>query len=154
MKNSLPRSCSGFTLIEVLTVVAIVAIISAIAIPNYIEWSRAAKLRSAVNDLTSDLAMARLRAIKGGAPVKVTFTTDGYMVFIDDNDNHVWDSGEPLLRNKQYPAGVIMSGCTFTADRAIFQRTGASKAGEITLSRGTNQQNTIFVNAVGRIRVQ
>lgn len=144
----------GFTLIELMIVIAIMAIMAGIAIPNFIEWLRAAGLRGATNDLTSDLAMARLRAIKSGISVKVIFSTDGYMVFIDSNNNNVLDSEEVLLRNKQYPAGITMSNTTFTSSRAIFHKTGATSAGTIRLSRNGNEQINIIINFVGRIRVK
>ncbi len=154
MGNKAYISYKGFTLIEIMIAIAIMAIIAGIAIPNYIEWSMGARLRSAVNDLSSDLAMARLRAIKSSAKVGVIFAADGYQVFIDDNDNNTLDSGEVILRSKQYPAGVSMSGTTFASSRALFHRTGASSAGTVMLSRGGNQQINIVVNAVGRIRVE
>ncbi len=154
MKNKCFGNFKGFTLIELMIVIAITAIMAGIAIPNYMEWSRAARLRSAINDLTSDMAMARLREIKSSTKVWVIFGTDGYQVFIDDNANNALDSGEVILRNKQYPAGVTMSSTTFTSNRALFHRTGASSAGTVTLSRGGNQQGDIVVNAVGRVRVE
>ena len=144
----------GFTFIELMIVIAIMAIMAGIAIPNSIEWLRAARLRGVTNDLASDLAMARLRAIKSSMPVKVIFSTDGYMVFIDSNNNNVLDSEEVLLRNKQYPAGITMSNTTFTSSRAIFHKTGATSAGTIRLSRNGNEQINIIINLVGRIRVE
>jgi type IV fimbrial biogenesis protein FimT len=131
-----------------MTAIAIMAIMAGIAIPNYMEWSRAARLRSATSDLTSDLAMARLHAIKNSNSVKSLFSNGGYMIFIDSNNNNALDSGEVLLRNKQYPAGITGNSPTIN-----FHRTGASSGGTATLSRGGNQQINIIVNLVGRIRV-
>jgi type IV pilus assembly protein PilE len=46
------RSSSGFTLIEIMVTVAIVAILSAIAIPSYSEYVRRARITEAVSMLS------------------------------------------------------------------------------------------------------
>jgi type IV pilus assembly protein PilE len=51
------RKLKGFTLIEVMIVVAIVAILSAIAIPSYTEYIQ----RSRITDATSALSSMRLK---------------------------------------------------------------------------------------------
>ena len=58
--HRLPRSNTGFTLIELMIVVAIVAIIAAVALPSYQDYV----LRGKITEATSGLSELRLRAEK------------------------------------------------------------------------------------------
>ena len=153
------QSRDGFTLIELMTVLAITTILSALAIPNLIAWRDSAKLNSAARTLMSDLSLARITAIKsynpGGVGVRVLFSNSGYTVFIDDDKNNTVDTGEEVIRHADYPAGVTMIVCTFTGNRTLFVRTGwVSPAGTVTLSRGRGSLMNVVVSSVGRIRVE
>ena len=153
------RSDDGFSLMELMTVMAITTILSVIAIPNFIAWRDSAKLNSAARTLLSDLSLARITAIKsynpGGVGVRVLFSNSGYTVFIDADKNNTVDTGEEVIRNADYPAGVTMSACTFTGNRTVFYRTGAvSSAGSVFLTRGSGPQMKVVVSLVGRIRVE
>jgi len=59
-KNATLRSASGFTLIEIMIAVVVVAILTAIALPSYTDYMRRAKIAEA----TSSLSDLRLRAEK------------------------------------------------------------------------------------------
>lgn len=106
----------GFSIIEVLVIVAITAILAAIAIPAYNSFIGNARMRTISNEFISALNLARSEAMKRGMEVTVckkasessctTVTTDswdkGWLVFVDINDpTGTWgtvNSGDEILR--------------------------------------------------------
>jgi type IV fimbrial biogenesis protein FimT len=67
------RPCArGFTLVELLTVITMVAIGTALALPSMRGVLIDQRLRATATDLMSSLLMARSEAIKRGAQVRVT----------------------------------------------------------------------------------
>ncbi len=81
----------GFSLIETLVVIAIVAITMAIAIPSFGSMMQKNRLSSAASALQVSLSLARSEAIKRGIDARVTVTantaagvwTNGWTVFLD-----------------------------------------------------------------------
>jgi len=84
---------SGFTLIELMVTIAIIAIVSAIAIPGYMSWLPNYRLRSAVLDLEGNIQWTRLQAIKRNQTWAVLFDqpNDIYYVCSDPGVNGLWD---------------------------------------------------------------
>lgn len=64
----------GFTLIEVLIVVAIMGIAGLIALPNYLVWQSRSELRQAVTEVQNQLLLARMAALSRNAPVTVAIS--------------------------------------------------------------------------------
>lgn len=102
-KNSTRRSrtgdffsrCSGFSLLEIMIAMAILLILSALAVPTF-NVIRAAKLRQAGSNYAGLLQNARITAIQNDAYYAVATTTSGYaqQAFIDLNANGALDKGE------------------------------------------------------------
>jgi prepilin-type N-terminal cleavage/methylation domain-containing protein len=68
---------AGFTLIELVMVVAMIAVLSVIAAPSLRDVIRNARMTSLANDLLTDLSIARAEAVKRGAPTAICTSNNG-----------------------------------------------------------------------------
>ena len=70
-------SVGAFTLVELLVVMAIIAILASVGLPALRGIGKGNRMSGAVRQVMDDLALARLRAISSRSPV--------YMVFVPTN---------------------------------------------------------------------
>jgi len=69
------RNKAGFSMLELMIVVGIIAILSAIVTPNLIGWYHHQGLRSAVVELQSNLQLTKLAAVKQNQNCSVDINT-------------------------------------------------------------------------------
>ena len=65
------NTIKGYSLLEMMVVMAIIGVLVAVAIPNFITWNQKQKLKSNVANLAGTLAFARMTAINQNTPVVV-----------------------------------------------------------------------------------
>lgn len=70
-------SARGFTLIELMIVVAVVAVLAVVAVPGLREFVQNNRLAAQSNEFLTSLALARSEALKRGQPVSVCHSADG-----------------------------------------------------------------------------
>jgi type IV fimbrial biogenesis protein FimT len=107
---------AGFTLLELLVAMSIVAVVSAIAIPSFSYINNQRITQSQVDNLQRALAMARQTAIATNRPTIICPSGDGascgdqdmwsrgYMIYQDSNRNDTYDSSTDRLL--EYIPGV------------------------------------------------
>lgn len=118
------KRISGFTLIEVLTVITIAAILMALGVPSYQYITNTNRISGEVNGLLGDMQYARSEAIKEGQNVTVcasnnaticsgsTAWQSGWIVFSDANADHAVNGNDVILRaQRAFPLND-----TFSAD--------------------------------------
>lgn len=100
--NTQARTASGFSLIELLVTVALIAILMALGVPSFTTFQRNSELTSRANSLLASMNAARGEAMKRGrdavvAPLDGANWSSGAIAFVDINNNLTYDSATDIL---------------------------------------------------------
>lgn len=87
------RSTSGYSLAELLVVVAIIGILSLVSVPAFMNYRNSTKLKSSMRQFVADLRVARQRAITENHPTMISFRTGSGRVTYRDFDGSVASDG-------------------------------------------------------------
>ncbi|HUS18865.1 MAG TPA: prepilin-type N-terminal cleavage/methylation domain-containing protein [Terriglobales bacterium] len=89
----------GFSLIELMIVIAIILTVSAIAVPSLMNTVADVRLRSSASTLQGQLQQLRMRSVRDNKPYKMKMTTQGEatMVYLDLDGGDDYDSEEPAV---------------------------------------------------------
>ena len=147
----------GITLVELVVVMAIIAIGAAFVVPNIGAWIPNYRLRGATRDVTSALRSAQMRAISTNREYQVSFDAGAGSYILRYNSgttaNPVWiDDGAA----ETLPTGVLISGITFPANCcAHFNANSTSSTGSIILTNTKGSTKTItLTTSTGKVNVK
>lgn len=91
--NRRSRRQRGYSLMEILVVIAIIGILSLVTVPAFINFQRRNQVRSALRSFTSDLRSFRSLAISRNAYVRVQFSGDrNYVAYYSRDLGKKWDA--------------------------------------------------------------
>ena len=156
------RNKSGFTIIELMVVIAIISILATLAVPNFFAWRPKRQLSAATKDVFAVMQYARSRALKDNVSVGLLFnrTNETYTVFLDNGaganaGNGDLDGDEPTLKRGKMPAGVDLISTTLTADKVLFDSRGllSNAGGTVSLINSLNVTKSIEVIRTGNSRI-
>ncbi len=159
----------GFTVLELLVAMAIVAILLAAGVPSFKNYSWNLRMRTAMDSLRTDLVLARRHAISLNVDTVVCPGTgdntcsdkanwqNGWIVFTDLNGDHLRQPTEPLLSQASAVDFVTISSTR--ARRYIrFNPSGFAPGSNLTFlfcdPRGARYAGRVTVSNSGRIRQQ
>ena len=164
----------GFTLAELLVVLALGSVFLAMAVPSYGFLVNSSRLAAVTNDLMSTLQLARSEAIKRGIRVTVCKTGDamvaapvcntaasweqGWLVFVDGGTRGVIDPGDTLLWvHGQVASGTITPSSNYS--RFVSYLPSGASQGSGNLANGSirvclaGERRDIIINNTGRPRL-
>lgn len=164
---------SGFTMLELVVVIAIVGVLIALGVPSFKYVTTANRIASEVNGLLGDMQFARAEAIKEGQTVVVCVSSNGttcvnspwnngWIVCSDPANDGSCDAGLPIYRVQK----PFVSTDTFVAsgntNALTFNRDGfaVGLAGAVTIALHnapvavTAYTRCLQISAVGTLNVE
>ncbi len=169
---------AGFSMIELVIVLAIIGVVAAIGAPSFGQFVRSSKISAATNDLVGAIYAARSSAITHGANTVVCPSLDplsadavcanaswqnGFIAFVDENGNGARDAAadellsqiEPLTVGIQVTADAVYQERVFFAtDGSSTNMTGVPLSGQFTVEFGDQPTRQVTVTANGRVNTE
>ena len=167
------RRPRGFTVIELMVVVALVAVLAVVATPSLRSFAANQALSSTVSDLLSATMTARATAISRNRQTMVepmdtsVGWASGWRVYVDTDGSGDFDAtkDEQISESSALPQGIVLSAdtsnCTprdYFAYRAdgflkLDPSAGIGNGGIRFQSEVTARERCVVINKVGRARI-
>jgi prepilin-type N-terminal cleavage/methylation domain-containing protein len=134
------QSESGFTLIEVLIVIAIIGVIAAIAMPRFNSWKQGADLNANARRLYGFFQQARMEAVKLNETCTVVLTATTYESKV----------GADVVHSNSYSNGITGTAMT----RSYNSRGLINNNATVTLTSPDARTRDLVLNIRGRMRIE
>ncbi len=156
-----PIGQKGFSLVELLVTIGIIAVVAAIAIPQLQGYATNSRLKSAARDIMGDIFLCKERAIAENRMYRIAFNIDPANTYTIEQCNSTGSSctaGYIVIQAKTpttFGNDIRITNAAFGANSTIdFQTRGTTESGNIVLTNGRNSTATITTNITGRTSVQ
>ncbi len=144
----------GFSFIEIIVAIAIIATLTGIAIPVYISMKPSIRLSGATSQIMGDLMWARMQAISQNNEFKMFFLVDNHRYTILDDDNNDGNiDGSELTVTKDIHDSYCDVTFNSTNDPIFYPRGNASPTATVTLTNSIGTK-TVTIAMTGRVKIE
>jgi type IV fimbrial biogenesis protein FimT len=158
------RYSKGFTLVELMVVIAIAAILLAVALPSFQGSLRSNRVATTGNEMLASLSLARSEAIRStrgggvcpsadGATCAVNWNS-GWLVWTEVNGNGALDAGDTVVRYSQAkPRLTLTSAATAITFDSRGRAIGGAQRIQLSPQGATDPIRCLQVGVTGQIRI-
>jgi prepilin-type N-terminal cleavage/methylation domain-containing protein len=149
---------TGFSLVELMIAIAIMAILFAIAIPQWNRYRENADLKAAARNIAADIADTKARATTERLTYNMVFSTSGNNYRMERQQNPGSGTFEAFGDPKDVRSGgsgrpISLTDVTFTGNILRFDVRGTTNEGAVTLKNNKGSTAIVDVNITGRTNV-
>lgn len=159
---------AGFTLVELVVTIAVMAVVMAIAFPSFQSTLRSTRVSTSTNDVISLVSLARSEGVRSTHGGGVCASGDGatcgndwsagWLAWADANANGALDTGEAVLRFSNGSGHIVVTGpstpITFDARGLRSSAGGQAISIQPDSCSGQALRRTLTITATGQVKTQ
>jgi|GEM_PF-609957 type IV fimbrial biogenesis protein FimT len=144
----------GFTLAEMMATAGVVAVLVAVAVPNYLAFQPNMRLNGASREVLGKLMWARSKAVQNNNTSVVTFITDHtFQVFNDANGNGSADANETITIDLQTDYSDVTFTVSGSSSTPTFNGRGTASSDTTVTITNSSGSKTITVSPTGNVKI-
>lgn len=173
--NCVQRPGAGFTLVELMIVLAVVSLLLGLGVPAFQRLQESTRIQAQVRQLMSDIILTRSEAIKrnvqvvmcpspgylGTTPECSGVYAEGWLIFEDANRDRRLDGTEEIIRTaNRLPEGLSLTNRAATRDASeaiVFRPDGTSGRNRTLMICSRTRPDipswSVVMNIIGRPRM-
>ena len=156
--NLSARFSKGFTLVEILIVIALIGILTAIAAPNISAWVETFKFKNTKREIGITMQLARMKAIARGVEYRVVFDLDAETFSLERGNqadgSDTWIAEGVVSDVSSWADIAFVNSYTTGKRNKQFNPNGTSSTGSIRLNNAKGEKYKITLTpATGYITI-
>jgi type II secretion system protein H len=156
--NLSARFSKGFTLVEILMVIALIGLLTAIAAPGISAWVETFKFKNTIREIGITMQLARMKAIASGVECRVVFDLDAETFYLERGNqadgSDTWKLEGVVIDVSSWADIAFVNSYTTGKRNKQFNPNGTSSTGSIRLNSAKGEKYKItLTTATGHITV-
>lgn len=144
----------GFSVGELMTVVSLIGVLTAVGIPSFLSFQPSMRLNGATREVLSRLNWARANAVQNNNTSVVTFLNDhSFQIFNDANGNGSADANETITINLQTNYSDVTFAVSGSSSTPTFNGRGTASTDTTVTITNPSGSKIVAVSPTGNVKI-